>query len=221
MNFELQYTKDGSVTLLNKNLNVTYHSAHGAIQESRHIFINTGLHYAISRFKEDLTIVEIGFGTGLNALLTSEEAKKLPRNIHYFGIEKFPITTELAQRLNYPEMLDMKEKEEFWQLHTCEWEKEISIHRHFQFCKFNADLNDFCFEQDIHIIYFDAFAPQSSPDMWRAEVFEALYKNMVPSACLVTFCAQGNFKRTLKHIGFKLETLQGALGKREMTRAIK
>jgi tRNA U34 5-methylaminomethyl-2-thiouridine-forming methyltransferase MnmC len=217
-NLEVITTRDGSKTILNKALNATYHSKFGALQESQHIFIQNGLLYAKDVFGEELNVLEIGFGTGLNALLTLRETVKSNLRVNYYTFEKFPIPPTLYKDLGYAEE---KENEEvlFSKLHESEWDKEIQLTNHFKITKYRSDAIQSVFPGNIHVIYFDVFAPSIDPGMWSPSIFIKLHQNLSPRGCLVTFCAKGEVKRMLKEIGFSVETLAGPPGKREMVRA--
>lgn len=217
---ELLYTEDGSHTILNKELNVTYHSIHGAVQESKHIYIESGLNYVLQKY-ETLNILEVGFGSGLNTLLTYKENLKDKNTWTYQTIEKFPLSRETFALLNYGESETAEIKKVFNQLHTLEWNKVHPISDSFYFTKYLIDVNSYAPENPIHLVYYDAFAPDTTKEMWNKEIFEKLFKAMVPGACLLTFCAKGDIKRLLKTCGFKVEALPGPKGKREITRAIK
>jgi tRNA U34 5-methylaminomethyl-2-thiouridine-forming methyltransferase MnmC len=220
-------TADGSHSLYVKELDEHYHSIHGAIQESIHVFINTGLKFIAEKNKSEISILEIGFGTGLNALLTCLEAEKLNLKINYTSIEAFPLDNVLINELNYAELLSAKEKEKshlqtiFNELHSCEWEKEISISKNFTLHKIKNTLQEIKFEKSFDLIYFDAFGPRVQPEMWTEELFSKIYNVTKPNGCLVTYCAKGEVKRTLKKVGFTVETLPGPPRKREMVRADK
>jgi tRNA U34 5-methylaminomethyl-2-thiouridine-forming methyltransferase MnmC len=220
MNLESQYTSDGSVTLLNKELRATYHSVHGAIQESRHIYITHGLQQAVRVFGSSLRVIEIGLGTGLNALLSRIEAEQQSLNLDYIALEKYPVSADLLPLLNYPEQLGVP-RSFLDTLHHCPWQRKQEICPGFHFTRYQEDVSSFLFPESIHCVFFDAFAPETSPEMWQPVIFEQLYKNMLPGSCLVSFCAKGEIKRTWKRIGFYVESLPGPPGKREMTRAIK
>lgn len=212
-------TGDGSATIKNTMLNATYHSTHGAVQESKHIFIEHGLNYAIAKFGKQLNILEIGFGTGLNAFLTLIESEKRTLNIHYTGIEKFPLHESVYKRLNYA--ASSWEHTLFELMHAYSWEKRKHITGNFSLLKLSGDVRELELDRTYHLIYFDAFAPATSPELWTASIFEKTYESMVSGAALVTFCAKGEVKRILKKTGFKVETLAGPPGKREMVRAVK
>jgi len=217
-NLEFLLTRDGSKTILNKALNATYHSRFGAVQESQHIFIQNGLRYAEKTFGNTLNVLEIGFGTGLNALLTLRETLKSDLRVNYYTFEKFPISEDLYRRLEYA---DPGEESMFIQLHESRWDEEIRLTNQFVITKYNSDATDSDFPENIHVIYFDAFAPSADPGLWAPLIFTRLHQCLTLHGGLVTFCAKGEVKRMLKEIGFRIETLAGPPGKREMIRAVK
>lgn len=228
MKLTLIKTEDGSHSLYVKELNEHYHSTHGAIQESKHVFINAGLKHIMSQNPSSVSILEIGLGTGLNALLTFIESKQFSGNINYTALEAFPIAIDLAAELNYPELLcdsglnDIASLTSiFKELHTCEWEKEIAISEKLIFSKIKNTLQKVEFKNTYDLIYFDAFGPPVQPEMWTEELFLKLFAATKPNGCLVTYCAKGEVKRTLKKVGFIVESLEGPPGKREMIRGIK
>jgi len=213
-------TSDGSYTLRSNDFGVTYHSIHGAIEEGNHVFINAGLrHKAV--LDNNLSILEIGMGTGLNALLTYSEALKRGLSIYYHAVEAFPITTEEAKKLDYGNMIKPNNPIFFENLHTSNWQEEQLIGENFSFFKEKTKFQEIETDKRFDIIYFDAFAPTAQPELWTEEIFEKMYTLLKPKGVLVTYCAQGAFKRTLKKVGFEVEKLKGPPGKREMTRGLK
>ena len=217
---ELKITEDGSHTLYVEALDETYHSTHGDIQESLHVFINAGLNYCS---KSHLRVLEIGFGTGLNAFLTLLATKKQGVKINYTSLEAFPLENEIIEQLNYTNALrlDSKEKEQFTLLHKVEWESYQKITDWFNLKKIKKELLNYQAEEQFDLIYFDAFGPNVQPEMWIKNIFTEMYNCLSNGGVLVTYCAKGSVKRTLKEVGFNLEGLPGPPGKREMTRAIK
>ncbi len=220
MDKELVFTSDGSHSLYMKEMDEQYHSKHGAIAEANKIFIEYGLFYQAKR-KKELSIFEVGFGTGLNALLTLTNASSLQLQIHYDTIEKYPLKSEVINYLNYAEELKLKENLLF-KLHAVPWEKWVEIHKGFNLFKREMDLLDLDLNSSYDLIYFDAFAPEKQAKMWGKEVFEKLYASLNHEGVLVTYCVKGEIRRRLSEIGFKIEKLKGpAGGKREVLRAIK
>jgi tRNA U34 5-methylaminomethyl-2-thiouridine-forming methyltransferase MnmC len=222
---EIIKTADGSHSIYVKELNEHYHSVHGAIQESKHVFIDAGFQYMASTLltsSATLNILEIGLGTGLNALLTFIEAKKNSTPIHYTAIEAYPISAELATHLNYIELLNEQNYQSvFNEMHCCEWNKNSALSGQFNFCKIKNALQQISFEDTYQLIYFDAFGPPVQPEMWTEAIFAKLYVATKPGGCLVTYCAKGEVKRTLKKVGYTVESLKGPPGKREMVRALR
>lgn len=221
MSNELFETADGSHSLFSGQYGVSYHSRHGAIQETQHVFINAALRLK-ALTQQNIHILEIGFGTGLNAYMTLLEATKRNLNIQYTAIEAYPISYQQANDLNYSELLKKEAYQSlFLKMHADNWEELQQLTDHFQFIKFQKKFEDLTFENQFDIIYFDAFAPNSQPELWEADVLSIMYKALKKEGVLVTYCAKGVVKRTLKAIGFQIEALKGPPGKREMTRAIK
>ncbi len=230
MNTELIKTEDGSHSLYVKELNEHYHSTHGAIQESKHVFIEAGLkHFFATHQTEKINILEIGLGTGLNTLLTFLETQDLSQTTDYTAVEAFPISSELAKKLNYVELLSNENEalqadlqHTFNLLHDSEWEKKIPLSNHFHFKKIKKTLQQVNFENEqFGLVYFDAFGPPVQPEMWTEMIFQKIYKATKPGGMLVTYCAKGEVKRTLKKVGFTIESIPGPPGKREMVRAKK
>ena len=210
-------TEDGSTTLFIPELNEHYHSIHGAVQESMHIFIREG--YAQIR-NFPARIFEAGFGTGLNTFLTFLESEKEGRAIHYSTIEKYPLEDHLVRLLNYPEKTDPAKAELFHAIHNAPWGQDIRISEHFTLHKMKGDLREVQLpHKSFDLVYFDAFGPAVQPELWTEEIFRMLCKSMKEGACLVTYSVKGSVTRALKAAGFSLEKLPGPPGKREMTRA--
>lgn len=214
-------TEDGSHSLFSEQYGVNYHSKHGAIQETQHVFINAALRFKAVVQKE-ISILGIGFGTGLNAYMTLLEAAKRNLAIQYTAIEAYPISMEQATALNYSTLLNNEPSQaQFLQMHSCDWAKSVTITEQFQFIKQQIKFEAIDFDNQFDIIYFDAFAPNSQPELWDAAVLGIMHKVLRKDGVLVTYCAKGVVKRTLKAVGFQIEALKGPPGKREMTRAIK
>lgn len=213
----VQTTADGSPTIAVPAMQVTYHSKHGAVQESRYVFIEAGLFPLLNRY-ELLRIFEMGFGTGLNALLTLEQALKQERPIYYHAVEKFPLFYNEIKELDYSFVLS---QEYFTRLHQCNWNEPIAIHPYFTLYKENNSLEQYQSHTAFHLIYYDAFAPAAQPELWTLQIFEQLYKMLVVGGVLVTYCSKGDVRRNLLKAGFKVEKLPGPPGKREILRAAK
>lgn len=214
-------TRDGSHSILSDKYGVSYHSKYGAIQESRHVFIEAGLQY-VSLLKKDISILDIGFGSGLNAFLTLLEGDKEKLDIFYEAVEAYPITLEQARQLNYPQQLAALDFERiFLDMHCLEWEKTKELKPGFQFKKTNSRFEELDYEIQFDLIYYDAFGPDTQPLLWETPVLSKMYKALKPGGVFVTYSAKGSVKRILKALGFTVEALKGPPGKREMTRALK
>lgn len=221
-------TEDGSTTLYVPELNEHYHSVHGAIQESRHIFIRAGIDFYRQTYpersgsgKDSLHILEAGFGTGLNAFLTMQYAHGQLCPIFFHSIEKYPLSSGETDRLNYPGLLPAPVTISFRELHQSPWNEEIRLTPFFRLYKQEADFRDINFSATFDIVFFDAFNPDVQPHLWTAEVFERFYKALKPGGILVTYCVKGIVKQALRQVGFTLKRLPGPPGKREMLRATK
>jgi tRNA U34 5-methylaminomethyl-2-thiouridine-forming methyltransferase MnmC len=213
-------TQDGSHSVLSRAFGVPYHSKYGAIQESQHVFINSGLLYKLRDNPTPLKILEYGFGTGLNAYLSYLLAEKHQKDILYVGVEAFPLDAEVVSRLNYAEQIGQNPSP-LQELHTCDWGLEHQMGSYFHFKKLQDKIESFQTAQTFDVLFFDAFAPSSQPELWDLPVLQKSYDLLNPGGALVTYCAKGAFKRNLRAAGFKVEALPGPPGKREMTRAIK
>jgi tRNA U34 5-methylaminomethyl-2-thiouridine-forming methyltransferase MnmC len=223
MQRNLVLTKDGSHTIEVPGMNVTYHSIHGAIQESLHVFIEAGLRY----YQNDhpIRIFEMGFGTGLNALLTLIESGAMRFPIHYTTIELYPLHADEVTTLNYCKLLQRNDLQPlFEKLHLSAWEKDIAISNHFTLFKSHKDLLDFSPSQNFtpyDIVFYDAFAPSAQPELWTTDIFEKLYSMLLPGGLLLTYCSKGIVRRSMQAAGFTVEKIPGPPGKREMVRARK
>jgi tRNA U34 5-methylaminomethyl-2-thiouridine-forming methyltransferase MnmC len=216
---EILTTGDGSHTVFNKGLDETYHSRHGALQESEHVFIEAGLNFfAAAHPNDDIEIFEVGFGTGLNALLTFQFALRHSRMIHYTSIEAFPLDEPLWRRLNYAS----GDQSTFDQLHKVSWGSIQKINDNFSIEKIHDTLENVVLPKlKYDVIYFDAFAPSKQPEMWSLKMLEKIFDSMKDGGVFVTYCAKGQVKRDLKSLRLHVETLSGPPGKKEMVRAIK
>ena len=214
-------TDDGSPTLLAEEYGVTYHSRFGAVSESMHVFIGAGLRTRALDLDE-VHILEAGFGTGLNAFLSALEAEILQRKVVYTGLETNPISLETALGLNYPKVIQVPEKADiYFKMHEASWGEQVDLSANFNFRKLQSPIEEYVEPESYDVIYFDAFAPLAQPELWTADVCYNMYQSLRPGGLLVTYCAQGAYKRNLKAAGFEVERLQGPPGKREMTRAEK
>lgn len=218
---EIIFTKDGSHSLLNTELNETYHSVHGALQESVHVFIKNGLDYFITqRPQETISIFEVGFGTGLNALLTLQFSRERSQKISYTSVEAFPISEEIWSKLNYADALGTTD--DFQQLHHAPWDQLSTITPDFEIKKIKGTLQQVILpENTFDLIYFDAFAPNKQPEMWTIDILGKAVQSLRSPGVFVTYCAKGQLKRDLKSLGVEVETLPGPPGKKEMVRARK
>lgn len=210
----IEHTEDGSATLFVPELNEHYHSVKGARTESQHIFIDMGLKASAA---PQPRVLEIGFGTGLNALLTLEAAEQEKRPVHYTGIELYPLAWEEVNALGY------SDNPLFERLHTAPWEENVEISPYFTLQKIKGDANTVIHSSfSPSVVYFDAFAPEKQPEMWNEQLFRSLYVTMNTGGILTTYCAKGVIRRLLQAVGFRVERLPGPPGgKREILRATK
>lgn len=215
----LRTTADGSHTLYLPAMDEHYHSVNGAIGESEHIFVNAGLRSLTPR---KICVLEIGFGTGLNAFLTLREVMTDPAwRVVYFAVELYPLPFELAARLNYAELAWPEGESLFLDLHRAEWEKPTRITDRFVLHKIEGDANRLSLPDEIDLVYMDAFAPEKQPEMWNVILYRRLVAAMAPGATLVTYCAKGDVRRGLRDAGLSMERLPGPPGKRHMLRGKK
>ena len=219
MKREIQITADGSSTIHLPDWNENYHSTHGAIQESKHVFLKQGLKVLPL---SEVAILEIGFGTGLNCFLTFLEAEEKNVSVNYVGVEAYPVTENEYSKLNYVTELKATEKQAvFDKMHTCSWEEKQEVSSGFfltkreQFFKNIEDVN--CF----NLIYFDAFGAEHQPELWTVAIFKKMYEALKLNGILVTYSAKGSVRRAMQEVGFTVERLEGPPGKREMLRATK
>jgi tRNA U34 5-methylaminomethyl-2-thiouridine-forming methyltransferase MnmC len=216
---EIIKTLDGSTTIHLEEWNESYHSKHGAIQEAKHVFIMNGL----SLFENNpISIMEIGFGTGLNAFITFLESENKNQKIDYVGVEGYPVNAEEVLAMNYVEELEALEfRNIFEEMHKSEWGEKIEISSRFSLTKskqFFDEINDL---EIFDLIYFDAFGYRVQPELWSTEIFQKMYNSLKPNGVLVTYAARGVVKRSMISVGFTVEKLAGPPGKREMFRAFK
>lgn len=217
---ELFITQDGSHSLHSAQFGVSYHSKYGAITETQHVFINAGL---LHKAKEQsaLSVLEIGFGTGLNAYMTLLEAVNSNLQIDYVTYEAFPISQTQVKALNYTSQLQSDFHTSFEEMHLAPSGEKTELLPSFHFQKFIASFDEINYQDQFDVIYFDAFAPTSQPELWEAPLLQKMYDALKSGGVLTTYCAKGVVKRTLKAIGFTIEAIPGPPGKREMTRGIK
>jgi tRNA U34 5-methylaminomethyl-2-thiouridine-forming methyltransferase MnmC len=216
---EIITTGDGSKTIQIMDWQEQYHSKHGAIQEAYHVFIHSGL----DLFKnQDLHILEIGFGTGLNAFITLMESERRNLKINYTGVEAFPVSVDELNQLNYLEELDsVSRKKDFDLMHSSQWQEDIEISSEFILRKEQKDFKDIDILETVDLIYFDAFGARVQPELWTVEIFEIMHRAMKSGGYLVTYAAKGSVRRAMLEVGFLVERLPGPPGKREMLRARK
>jgi tRNA U34 5-methylaminomethyl-2-thiouridine-forming methyltransferase MnmC len=221
-NIQLIQTDDGSSSLLNLALNETYHSTHGAIQESTHVFIKNGLQFFAEQNHTPVSVFEVGFGTGLNALLSLTFSEQNKINVDYTSLEPFPIGWEVAMSLNYAAQLKDNNHQCFPLLHQSPWGEKIKISEYFSLHKEKITLQDFNFLPDQYdVIFFDAFAPSKQPEMWALPEMKKIVNTLKTGGIVVTYCAKGQVKRDLKSLQMRVESLPGPPGKREMIRSMK
>lgn len=222
MSYRIESTSDGSNTLYSNLFDATYHSIFGAIEESIHVFLAAGLDY-VSKRNKHISILEIGFGTGLNAWLTYIHSLRNGLSVNYSTLELYPVDKEITSQLNFHDHLPCteSEKDAFDLLHALSWDEKHLLDT-FSFIKHHEDFVKMEYTpSQFDCIYFDAFAPSTQPELWELDLHTRLYKALKPGGCLVTYCAKGDFKRLLKSIGYMLDPLNGPNRKHEMTRAIK
>ena len=217
MKRRLILTEDGSSSIYIEEMDEHYHSTHGAIQEANHVFISNGL----KRIKKNnVNIFELGFGTGLNAFLTLIHGSD--KIVSYDAIEAFPVENELLQNLNYVEEIGGEFDSYFQKIHSAKWEIPTEISRFFELHKIQSKIQNYNIKANHYdVIYFDAFGPRAQSEMWNKVILQKMYDALASGGELITYCAQGQFKRDLKSLGFEVVALPGPPGKREMTVAIK
>ncbi len=222
MKREIITTKDGSKTIHLSDWQENYHSHHGAVQEALHVFIKSGLDKK-ARENSSVSILEVGFGTGLNAILTYAHALKGDLHIRYEGVEAYPVELDEINKLAYAKLKEVaRYSEVYHEMHSSEWEQRVSITPEFELLKRKVMLAEYTPEAGVFdLVYFDAFGPRVQPELWEASIFEMLYNAMRPGAILVTYCAKGQVRRDLIAVGFYVEKIPGPPGKREMLRATK
>lgn len=216
MKREILITSDGSTTINLPELNEQYHSKNGSINESYHVFINSGLRQVASNV---VSILEIGFGTGLNCFITYLEAEK---EIHYVGVEAYPVTSEEVEKMNFISVLNAeKDKASFEKIHNIPWEEKHQISNNFSLTKRKQFFEDIEDKNAFNLIYFDAFGARVQPQLWTVEIFRKMFDSLKENGILVTYSAKGSVRRAMQEVGFTVERLPGPPGKREMLRAIK
>jgi tRNA U34 5-methylaminomethyl-2-thiouridine-forming methyltransferase MnmC len=222
MKREIVLTEDGSSSLYVEEIQEHFHSHFGAIQEAQHIFIQNGFCEELKSEPDQISILEIGFGTGLNCFLTILESIKDKSQVYYEGIEKFPLSEAEYKQLNYASVHDPHQQYLFDKLHELPWEVPVTILPNFKLCKRECSFETTIFDANrFDVVYFDPFSPDKQPEMWEFSVIKKVYDSMKNSAILMTYCTKGVVKRTFKEVGFKIEKLPGPIGKREILRATK
>ena len=219
MKREIIITSDGSKTIRLPEINENYHSGHGALQEAMHVFIESGLRLCELN-KSNLNVLEVGFGTGLNTLLTTVHAQV---KIHYTGLEAFPVEEKEWKQMGFSELNGLEGTDQlFREIHLVDWGKDVEISTDFTLHKLKNKFIEAKFKDEaFDLIYFDAFGPRVQPEMWKKTVFEKLYKSLACDGVLVTYCAKGQVRRDMLSVGFTVEKIPGPPGKREMLRATK
>ena len=215
---EAKLTDDGSITLYLKELDEHYHSTHGAATESKHVFIEAGLK-ALN--KQVVSIFEMGFGTGLNALLTMDFAESRGIKVDYTSLEKYPVSLKLSDSLNHRSFVPHLSTAQINTIYSSNWGRKNEISENFALLKINADLLETDFPGLYDMVYFDAFAPDKQPELWTTDVFRKLFQCMNAGSVLTTYSSKGAVRRNLKAAGFRVEKLPGPPGKRDITRAWK
>lgn len=209
---QLIVTDDGSPTLYLPEMDEHYHSVRGAVREAQHVYVEAGLNQCP---KSSVRVLEMGFGTGLNALLTAEEAARRKIQVLYTGLERYPLRPEIIEKLHYPGDL-------FREMHDAPWGRPIPLSPYFTLYKINIDFGEYPFSEPCDVVYYDAFAPDKQPEVWRPELFDALFRAMLPAGILTTYCAKGSIRRMMQRSGFTVERIPGPpAGKREALRARK
>ncbi|NQY06348.1 MAG: tRNA (5-methylaminomethyl-2-thiouridine)(34)-methyltransferase MnmD [Flavobacteriaceae bacterium] len=218
MKREIIITGDGSTTIHLPDWNEQYHSKHGAIQEAYHVFIRKGL----DLFQGEVSILEIGFGTGLNAFITFLETIRRKLNIRYTGVEAYPVASEEVAKLNYVAELKAEDFQEYFdKIHRGNWDQELKVSDNFQLIKQEKFFKEIADSEAHDLIYFDAFGPRVQPELWTEEIFQMMFNSLNANGVLVTYSAKGSVRRAMESVGFSVERLEGPPGKREMLRATK
>jgi len=219
MKREIIITDDGSTTIRIPDWDENYHSTHGAIQEAKHVFIKNGLD--LFQNQDSISILEIGFGTGLNAFITFLETINKEK-VNYVGVEAYPISQEEIAQMNYVSELDSEMYQEiFDKMHSCDWEKQETISENFHLTKRKQFFQDIEDKNQFDLIYFDAFGFPLQPELWSEVIFKKMYDALLPKGTLVTYACRSSIKNAMLSVGFSIEKLPGAPGKREMLRATK
>ncbi|MFH0895368.1 MAG: tRNA (5-methylaminomethyl-2-thiouridine)(34)-methyltransferase MnmD [Bacteroidota bacterium] len=216
----IQKTEDGTFTLVDERIGETFHSTHGALTESLHIFINAGL-LALPKDLKTISVFEIGFGTGLNAWLTAIVAIENKIQVEYVSVDAFPVASETLSQINFADMYKNEFSDLYLQIIQSNWETENRIHPFFRLKKRESSFQEWSEKSLYDLIYYDAFSPDKQPELWTLECFQKCYQMLNPGGLLLTYSAKGSVKRALRDAGFRVENLPGPPGKREITKAIK
>lgn len=215
----LMITADGSHTAINQVLDKPYHSIHGAYQESQRVYIELGLRAAFEKFPDnELAIFEMGFGTGLNALMTAREANAYQRRVNYTTIDAYPLALEDARQLNYDEFFATLYLPT---LHESPWNQPVDLNPYFRFTKLDGHLQDLRTDDRFHLIYYDAFAPTAQPELWEPEIFTRVAALLLPDGLLTTYCSRSYVQRNMRAAGLTVEKHDGPMHKRDVLRAVK
>jgi tRNA U34 5-methylaminomethyl-2-thiouridine-forming methyltransferase MnmC len=214
----IKSSSDGSHTVFDEVLQETYHSVYGSITESEHVFINAC--YLMLK-DSSAKVLEVGFGTGLNAWLTLIFAEKMKRHTEYTTYELYPLDEVLISNLNFAKIKYNEYSNNFSSIHKVDWGIENELSKYFMLKKIIADFTSVSISEKFNLVFFDAFSPEKQPEMWTSEIFKKIYISMLPNGILTTYCAKGSVKRILKEIGFHIELIPGPPGKRHMIRATK
>ena len=215
-------TADGSSTIYLPEWDEHYHSKHGAIQEAYHVFIKHGFDYLLEQGYEEISILEIGFGTGLNALITCAESEKSAISVDYYGVEAFPVSVEEIMTLNYVTELKAESNTSLFEnMHQVSWGESHKLASQFSLTKQNKFFSDIDDLSQFNLIYFDAFGARVQPELWTEAIFQKMFDALKPHGVLVTYSAKGSVRRAMQAVGFSIEKLPGPPGKREMLRATK
>lgn len=221
MNPQLVITADGSPTLYIEEWQEHYHSMHGAVQESKHVFLDAGLIPLLEKLHQ-VRILEVGLGTGFNALLTLATILQTEKRVTYHALEPHPIPIDIIEQFTEKHLLLLGSGASYFHaLHRSPWQRSVDLHPQFTLTKLQMGVQTYTEKECLDLIYFDAFSPRVQPDMWVADVFLGLYHALATNGVLVTYCAKGAVRRTLQEVGFQVERLPGPPGKREMLRATK
>ncbi|RED98884.1 tRNA (5-methylaminomethyl-2-thiouridine)(34)-methyltransferase MnmD [Marinoscillum furvescens] len=219
-NLKLITTEDGSHSLYREDLNETYHSFRGAEGESLQVFIKEGLDAQLSKTNQrSITVFEVGFGTGLNAFLAAKYASQHQVQVHYHSVEPYPVPKEIYEQFNFGK--SEEENSLVQALHAGAWEEPVTISAYLELVKYQCTLEEFDGEVRADVVFYDAFAPSKQAEVWALDNLKKCFEMLVSGGVLVTYCAQGQFKRNLAAAGFEVETLPGAMGKKEMVRGLK